>query len=92
MTSPADIIGQLAELLKAEGADEVYWLGSCGTDRQRESSDLDLAVRGLPPEKFFAVLARLSEMTRLPVDLIDLDRPSPVIDYLCESGELKRVG
>lgn len=92
MTETPDMIAQLVSLLKSEGAREVYLLGSWGTDRQRDHSDLDLAVVGLPPEKFFATLAKLSELVDMPVDLIDLDHHSPVIDCIREMGELRRVG
>lgn len=87
-----DIITPLVDFLKSEGAAEVYLLGSWGTERQRNQSDLDLAVSGLAPERFFAVLAGLAELTDIPVDLIDLDRRSPVVDCVRELGELRRVG
>ncbi len=87
-----DIIAPLVDFLKSEGAREVYLLGSWATDRSCSHSDIDLAVTGLAPEKFFAVLAGLSELIDVPVDLIDLDRHSPVVDCVRELGDLRRVG
>jgi predicted nucleotidyltransferase len=87
-----DIITPLVNFLKSEGAAEVYLLGSWGTDKQRRHSDLDLAVSGLAPERFFVALAGLAELTDIPIDLIDLDRRSPVVDCVRELGELRRVG
>jgi hypothetical protein len=40
-------------VLKEHGAREVYLFGSAATDKMREGSDVDLAVTGLPPERFF---------------------------------------
>jgi len=85
------VIERAAALLREEGAREVYVFGSVAAGRQRAGSDLDIAVAGLPPERFFRAVGRL--LTELPVsvDLIDLDRSSPVTDRLRDSGSLRRV-
>lgn len=36
--------------------------GSMAEGRAREDSGVDLAVAGLPPEKFFATMARLTDL------------------------------
>ena len=53
--------------------------------------DIDLAVSGLPPEKFFRAMGRARCILRRPLDLVDLDELNPFTTYLKESGELKRV-
>ena len=78
--------------LKAAGASEVYLFGSAAKGMLRENSDLDLAVSGLPPERFFRALARAANLLRRPVDLIDLDEDSAFTRYLKDEGELRRVG
>ena len=78
--------------LKAAGAREVYLFGSAAKGMLRENSDLDLAVSGLPPERFFRALARAANLLRRPVDLIDLDEDSAFTRYLKDEGELRRVG
>ncbi len=80
-----------ADLLKKSGAREVYVFGSVATGRVTEDSDVDLAVSGLPPEIFFTTMARLVDLFDRPVDLIDLDLPSPFTTYLRDKGLLRRV-
>jgi len=46
------LIERAAEALKTAGAREVYLFGSAATGTAREGSDIDLAVSGIPPEKF----------------------------------------
>jgi predicted nucleotidyltransferase len=82
---------QGAALLKAAGAREVYVFGSIAEERAREDSDIDLAVAGLPPEIFFATMARLANLFDRTVDLVDLDEASPFTTYLRNQGMLRRV-
>lgn len=86
-----ELLTRGAALLKSAGAREVYVFGSMATGRAREGSDVDLAVSGLPPESFFATLARLGDLFERPVDLVDLDRASPFTTYLKAKGVLRRV-
>ena len=78
--------------LKAAGAREVYLFGSAAKGSLRESSDVDLAVSGLPPEVFFRAMGAAHDALNRPVDLIDLDRDNPFTRYLKRKGELVRVG
>ena len=78
--------------LKAAGAREVYLFGSAATGKLREGSDIDLAVSGLPPERFFEAMGDAGDILAQPLDLLDLDEPSPLAQYLREEGELRRVG
>lgn len=79
-------------ILKTSGAVEVYVFGSAAKDAMREDSDIDFAVSGLPPEHFFRALSAASRILDRPVDLVDLDDPTPFTRYLKEQGELRRVG
>jgi predicted nucleotidyltransferase len=86
-----DLLKQGAALLKAAGAREVYVFGSVAAGRAHEGSDIDLAVAGLPPETFFATMARLADLLDRTVDLVDLDEVSPFTTYLRSKGLLRRV-
>ena len=55
-------------------------------------SDVDLAVSGLPPERFFDAMAKAEDALDGELDLVDLDEPSPFTRYLREEGELQLVG
>ena len=85
-------IERAAAVLKAAGAREVYVFGSAATGRLRAGSDVDLAVLGLPPERFFEAMAKAEDALDSALDLIDLDEASPFTNYLKEEGELLRVG
>lgn len=75
-------------ILKDAGAKKVFLFGSAVTGRLNSSSDLDIGVTGLPPESFFTVYARLSEMLSRPVDLVDFDKQA---DFLCMLKNIKEV-
>jgi predicted nucleotidyltransferase len=86
-----DLLERGAALLTAAGAREVYVFGSVAAGSAQEGSDVDLAVAGLPPERFFATMARLENLFDRSVDLVDLDDVSPFTDYLRKKGILRRV-
>ena len=86
-----DLLEQGAALLTAEGAREVYIFGSVASGRTHEDSDVDLAVAGLPPERFFSTMARLENLFDRSVDLVDLDDTTPFTEYLRKKGILQRV-
>jgi predicted nucleotidyltransferase len=86
-----DLVKQGAALLAAAGAREVYVFGSVAAGKVREDSDVDLAVAGLPPERFFTTLAHLEDLFERTVDLVDLDDATPFTEYLRNKGLLRRV-
>lgn len=75
---------RIAAFLRAEGAQRVIGFGSAFAPDRRFTprSDLDVAVEGLPPERYFSALAQAQEMTRFPLDLRPLES---ALDYLRES-------
>jgi len=85
------LIQQAAAVLRAAGAREVYIFGSVAAGTLREDSDIDMAVSGLPPEKFFDAMGRAGDLLPRPLDLVDLNEASPFTRYLREEGELRRV-
>ncbi|MCH9021880.1 MAG: nucleotidyltransferase domain-containing protein [Planctomycetes bacterium] len=85
-------ISEAAETLKTAGAQEVYLFGSTADGNVHESSDVDMAVTGLPPEKFFKAMSIARRILRKPLDLVDLDESNPFTCTLKEEGPLQRVG
>ncbi len=76
MNIPEDVLNEInkaVQILKKAGCSEVYLFGSYLTDKYRENSDIDLAVRGLRKELFFSVYGELMEVLNKPFDLICLD-------------------
>ena len=84
-------IQRAAEILKAEGAQEVYLFGSEAVGTAGKTSDVDFAVAGLPPASFYRVVVLLSGILRRPLDLVDLDESTPFTDFLRRKGKLRRV-
>jgi predicted nucleotidyltransferase len=86
-----DDLERAIEYLKSIGCSEIFVFGSTARGDYREDSDLDIAVRGIPAERFFAVYGEL--MTRLsrPVDLVDLDLQERFGQQLLAGSDLRRV-
>ena len=84
-------IERAATILREAGAAEVFVFGSAAEGAARRGSDLDLAVRGLPPEVFFRAMSRVTAALCRQIDLIDLDETNPFTEYLVKRGELRRV-
>lgn len=80
-----------ASLLRRLGATEVFVFGSATRDELRPGSDVDMAARGLPASGYFSAVSKATDLLGRPVDLVDLDDPTPVVRYLVGSGELVRV-
>jgi len=80
-------------ILKEAGCTEIYLFGSFAgaSTEPTESSDIDIAVRGLPKERFFAVYGKLLTSLETDVDLVALDYDSAFGEYLSRSGTLQRV-
>ena len=85
-------IDRAIQILKEEGCTEIYVFGSVATGESRSDSDIDLAVRGCPPSRFFHTLGRLMWELDHPVDIVDLNESSIFVRYLLGSGELVRIG
>ncbi len=80
-----------AAILKQAGATEVFAFGSAASGKPRPDSDIDLAVRGLPPERFFTAMSEAAFAVSRALDLIDLDERNAFTEYLETEGELIRV-
>lgn len=77
--------------LRRLGANEIFLFGSAARNELSPKSDVDIAVRGLPPSRFFAAVSEATDALDRPVDLVDLDDPTPIVRYLLKSGDLLRV-
>ncbi len=84
-------IERAAAALKAAGAREVYVFGSAAFGELRDESDVDLAVSGLPPRRFFYAMGEAADQLPCRLDLVDLDDDTPFTRYLKEKGKLVRV-
>lgn len=80
-----------ADTLISYGAEAVFVFGSAANRIMGKHSDIDLAVSGLPPERFIAAMGDAREILERPLDLIDLDEENPFTRYLKEEENMRRV-
>ena len=82
-------------LVRDFGARRVYLYGSLAQeDGFHQQSDVDLAVEGIAPQRFFKVWASAGVHSSVPIDLVDLDEVGDkmrrlILEYgelLCESA------
>ena len=58
--------------------DAVYQWGSVlRPERFTELSDIDIAVEGMSGARFFAMLGEAEDLTRLPLDIVELEHIEP---------------
>lgn len=83
-----DVARRAARLLVEEfGVGRVVVFGSLASGRFRSGSDIDLAVEGLRPERFFRADARLAWELPVPIDLKPLaDLPPSLRQRVEEEG------
>ncbi|MEN9232449.1 MAG: nucleotidyltransferase domain-containing protein [Thermostichus sp. DG02_5_bins_236] len=75
-------VAQMAQVLRQDfGASRVVVFGSLAKGRFAEESDIDLAVAGIPKERFFEALAKVNRHSRRWVDLKPLEDLDP---YFCQ--------
>ena len=79
-------------LLKNEGCQSIYLFGSLVTGKIRDESDIDIGIKGLPPESFFRVYAKLDNNLLNDVDLIDFDENNKLYNLLNSLGEVIEIG
>jgi len=64
----------------------VVWLFGSSLDPNREARDIDLAVEGVAPERFFRFYGRLILDLPKPVDLVDLSLDPPIRHIVWAKG------
>jgi predicted nucleotidyltransferase len=84
-------IERAVRILKDEGCTEIYLFGSVATGETHVRSDIDLAVRGCPPGRFFHTLGRLMMELDHSVDLVNLDSADPFAEFLQQKRRLLRI-
>ena len=68
------------------------WLFGSAMGEEAAAHDIDLAVEGLAPTKFFAFYARLIRDIPKPVDLVDLSLNPPIRHVIRSKGVLREFG
>ena len=84
-------VEKAATLLKSAGCKEVYLFGSVAEGNDNESSDIDIAIKGCPPGRFFELLGKLMLELDCRVDLVNLDHEDAFSKHLLNNGQLLHV-
>ena len=78
--------------LKNEGCGPIFLFGSLVTGNIHDSSDIDIGIKGLPPEKFFSVYSKLYMNLSNEFHLVDFDYENDFFSLLERQGEVIEVG
>ena len=78
--------------LKNEGCKTVFLFGSLVTGNNNENSDIDIGIKGLPPEKFFKAYSKLYMNLDNEFHLVDFDYESDFFSLLEKQGEVIEIG
>jgi predicted nucleotidyltransferase len=65
---------------------QAVWLFGSAIEDETIARDIDLAVEGLPADKFFDFYTRLFFALPKPVDLVDLSQQPPIANIIREKG------
>jgi predicted nucleotidyltransferase len=83
------ISSHFAEIIRACARDfgvKSVWLFGSALEDEDKATDIDLAVEGLVPEKFFDFYSRLFFELPKPVDLVDMEQKLPITSIVRSRG------
>jgi predicted nucleotidyltransferase len=87
-----DDIETAANLLKREGCASVFLFGSMVTGNIHQNSDIDIGIKGLPPERFFNVYSKIYGNFPTEIHLVDFDLNDKMYSVLEDLGEVVQIG
>ena len=86
-------IKKAIQILKDNGATEIFIFGSIAKGNINENSDIDIAIKGLNAKDFYRVASVLMFELENKFDLIDLDdKENRFSQMLLKVGGLLKVG
>jgi len=85
MLSDADL-KLIRDCAREYGASEIVLFGSSLRAHQA-SHDIDLGVRGVEPDRFFAFYGDLLMKLGKSIDLVDLSQPSKLTAWILKRGQ-----
>lgn len=91
MTEKAkSVLPQLIQVLVNEfQAKKIILFGSLAKGKFTQTSDIDLAVAGIPPERYFRALATVNSCTEFEIDLKPLEDLKPYFYHrVMETGKI----
>lgn len=80
-------VDEAVAVARRHGASRVVLFGRALTDPEK-ARDLDIAVGGVPGWAFFKMAAEMESALRIPLDVIPLNKESPLIRRIEEKGRV----
>lgn len=77
--------------LNSIGIEEIYLFGSIARNEANETSDIDIAVRGIKSQDFFQVYGELLMKVTHHFDLVDLNLQEEFGNRLIKDKQLERL-
>lgn len=85
-------IKKAVEILKSNGATEIFIFGSITNGKFNQNSDIDIAIKGIKEKEFYRVTSILMFELEHTIDIIDLDdKDDRFSQMLLENGNLIRI-
>lgn len=85
-------IKKAVEILKSNGATEIFIFGSTVNGNFNRNSDIDIAIRGIRQEEFYKVASILMFELEKEIDLVDLDDETDRFSQIIlKNGNIIRV-
>ena len=78
---------KIVEISREFGVKKLWIFGSA-LDADSEPNDIDLAVEGIPSDRFFKYYGRLFDALSKPVDLVDMDSEAPIRHIVRKRGRV----
>jgi predicted nucleotidyltransferase len=85
-------IEKAAFCLKEEGCTGIFLFGSLVKGEYTDSSDIDLGIKGLSPQKYIRTYSKLNNIIKNNFDLIDFDENNDLYNLLNSIGEIVEIG
>jgi predicted nucleotidyltransferase len=84
-------INTIVNLVKDAGGKEAYIFGSVAKGESTDFSDIDIGIKGVPPNLFFKLSGSIMMALNRKVDLVDLDEETRFANRLLENEVFVRV-
>ena len=81
----------IVRIIKDFGGTEAYLFGSRARGEYRPDSDVDLAIKGVPSNRFYTLWSRITNAADYQIDLVDLDEECRFTKRLVQNEVLLRV-
>ena len=79
---------QIIKIAKAYNAKKIFLFGSC-LNELKNAHDIDIAVQGIPPDKFFKMYGEILSSINSKIDLLPMeDLRKHFISRIIENGKL----